>query len=252
MSIEIILYLFFAGVLCGAINAVAGGATLIGFPVLMSVGLPPSVANASNFLATLPGYAAAIPSYLEEIRHLKNSIKPILVVSVIGGMLGSVILLISPSAIFVKLTPYLLLTATLLYAFGGSLNRLAAYSFKGKCLKQSVFGKVLVGIFSLYGGYFGAGLGIIILCVLKVLGYHDYHDSNAIKNIMITLISVLSILIFIAGGLVSWPESLIMMSGATIGGYCAAKYAKNISQFYLKKAIILIGLSFSGYYFYSA
>jgi uncharacterized membrane protein YfcA len=114
---------FFAGVVCGAINAVAGGATLIGFPVLMSVGLPPSVANASNFLATLPGYAAAIPNYLEEIRHLKHSIKPILVVSVIGGMLGSVIPLVSPSAIFVKLTPYLLLMATLLYAFGGSLNR---------------------------------------------------------------------------------------------------------------------------------
>jgi uncharacterized membrane protein YfcA len=75
---------------------------------------------------------------------------------------------------------------------------------------------VLVGIFSLYGGYFGAGLGIIILCVLKVLGYHDYHDSNAIKNIMITLISILSIFIFIVGGLVSWPESLIMLSGATI------------------------------------
>lgn len=237
--------------LCGAVNAIAGGATLIGFPVLISVGLPPSVANASNFLATMPGYAAAIPSYAKELRRMKKSIYPLLFVSLIGGGLGSLILVFSPSEVFVKLTPYLLLLATLLYAFGGKINIWVTACLKSDNLQESTFGKVSVFISSIYGGYFGAGLGIIVLSILKIIGYRDFHQSNALKNIMMTLISLLSIVIFIGGGLIAWPEALIMMVGSAIGGYFAASQAKRVPQQLLRLCIIAIGLGFSGYYFYA-
>ncbi|MEH6446315.1 MAG: sulfite exporter TauE/SafE family protein [Oceanospirillaceae bacterium] len=251
MSLETFAYLFIAGGVCGAINAVAGGATLIGFPVLISVGLTPSMANASNFLATMPGYAAAIPSYFKEIKRMRKAILVIILASVFGGMLGSLILIASPSAVFVKLTPYLLLVATLLYAFGGVIHRYITRK-RDDSLKDSFIGKFVIFIFSIYGGYFGAGLGIIVLSILKIIGFHDYHEANAIKSIMITAVSIFSIVIFIAGGLISWPESIVMMVGSAMGGYNAAKYAKNIPQVFLKNIIVVIGLSFSAYYFYSA
>ena len=249
MSVEIIIYLFAAGILCGAINAVVGGATLVGFPVLISVGLPPNVANASNFLATMPGYAAAIPFYMKELRNMGRRALLIILVSVIGGGLGSVILIISPSEIFVTLTPYLLLIATLLYAFGGRIHDYFARRRDGEDMKDSLLGKVSIFSFSIYGGYFGAGLGIIILSILKIIGYHDYHESNALKNLMITAVSLLSIGIFIAGGLVSWPESIVMMCGSALGGMGAANYARRIPQGMLKSAIVALGLGFSAYYF---
>ena len=236
--------------LCGAINAIAGGATLIGFPVLISVGLPPSIANASNFLATMPGYAAAIPSYAKELRKMKKSIYLLLLASVIGGGIGSLILVFSPSAIFVKLTPYLLLIATLLYALGSKINLWVSHYLKSEQLQESTFGKIAVFSSSIYGGYFGAGLGIIVLSILKIIGYRDFHQSNAIKNVMMTLISLLSICIFIAGGLIAWPQALIMMVGSAIGGYYAASQAQKVPQQLLRYAIILIGLGFSAYYFY--
>jgi uncharacterized membrane protein YfcA len=250
LSADIVIYLFMAGMLCGAINALAGGATLIGFPVLISVGLSPSVANASNFLATMPGYAAAIPSYAKELRRMKKAIYPILIASMFGGGLGSVILVVSPSDIFVNLTPYLLFVATLLYAAGGVINHWVSVYLKSDSLQQSTFSKVAIFSFSIYGGYFGAGLGIIILSILKIIGYQDFHESNAIKNIMITLVSLLSIAIFIAGGLIAWPQALVMMAGSTLGGFLAAKQAKRVPQKLLRYCIIVVGFSFSGYYFY--
>ncbi|MEH6578387.1 MAG: sulfite exporter TauE/SafE family protein [Amphritea sp.] len=249
MALDIFIYLFFAGVLCGVINAVAGGATLIGFPVLISVGLPPNVANASNFLATMPGYAAAIPSYAKELRRMGKSTVKIVVISMLGGVLGSFILIASPSQIFVKLTPYLLLVATLLYASGDILNRYISKHTNDADLKNSRLGMASIFTFSIYGGYFGAGLGIIVLSILKIIGYSDFHESNAIKNIMITAVSILSIIIFMGGGLISWPESLVMMTGSTIGGFSAARYARNFPQRLLKNIIIFLGLSFSAYYF---
>lgn len=252
MSLITIIYLFFAGALCGAINAIAGGATLIGFPVLISVGLAPSVANASNFLATMPGYAAAIPSYAKELRRMKSSLFPLLGASLLGGGLGSVILVFSPSAIFVKLTPFLLLIATMLYAFGNQINQWVVYYLKDDNLKHSTFGKIATFGASIYGGYFGAGLGIIVLSILKIIGYQDFHQSNALKNMMMTLISLLSIAIFIAGGLIAWPEALTMMVGSGLGGHLAAKHAKKVPQQMLKRCIIVVGLGFSGYYFYTA
>ncbi|WP_315981030.1 sulfite exporter TauE/SafE family protein [Aliamphritea spongicola] len=154
---------------------------------------------------------------MHELRRMGRRALLIIAVSVIGGGLGSLILIVSPSEIFVTLTPYLLLVATLLYAFGGRINSYFSKRRNGEDMKDSMMGRVSIFTFSIYGGYFGAGLGIIILSILKIIGYHDYHESNAIKNLMITAVSLLSIAIFIAGGLVSWPESIVMMCGSALG-----------------------------------
>lgn len=249
MQLEVLFFLFLAGIVCGAINAIAGGATLIGFPVLISVGLPPIVANASNFLATMPGYAAAIPSYITELRTMGRSTLSIVIFSMCGGTLGSLLLIVSPSHFFSQLTPYLLVVATLLYAFGGPLNIWIGNKTNQTDLKKSKSGKAAIFIFSVYGGYFGAGLGIIVLSLLRIIGYVDFHQANALKNVMVTAVSIMSISIFIMSGLVAWPESIAMMLGATIGGYFSAKYARFFPQIILKSFIILLGSVFSIYYF---
>jgi len=241
-------YLFGAGILCGCINALVGGATLLGFPVLLSVGLPPAVANATNFLATVPGYAAAIPFYLKELRQLGRRSLGLMAYGLAGGGIGSLILLFSPSQWFVILTPYLLLVATLLYVFGGQLHGWLSKLYTGE-LSNSPLAKLLVFGCSVYGGYFGAGLGIIILALLRVVGYRDIHQSNGLKNLLVTAVSLLSIGLFILGGLVSWPEALIMMAGSALGGVLAARYSRSLPDQGLRWVIVAVGFGAAGYYF---
>ncbi|MGB1238667.1 MAG: sulfite exporter TauE/SafE family protein [Pseudomonadales bacterium] len=249
MAGEQYVLLFLAGVLCGGINAIAGGATLIGFPVLLSVGLAPQVANASNFLATMPGYAAAIPAYFKELASFGRSSIVLVALAVAAGGAGSLLLIYSPGDFFVKLTPYLLLSATLIYGFGAHLNRLLRRLSKREDMRDSFVGRCCVVLFSVYGGYFGAGLGIIVLALLDALGVGDYHRANALKNVMVTAVSLVSIGIFISAGLVHWPAALTMMCGATIGGYVSIRYARFMPQRLLRLSIILLGLFFSLYYF---
>ena len=249
MTILTFLTLFAAGIACGGINAVAGGATLIGFPILLGVGLPPSVANASNFIATMPGYAAAIPSYLGELKQMNRSASVNTLSSVLGAALGSVLLVFGGDDIFSKLIPYLLLTATLLYAFSDRINRY--FSTEGSLIdvESTRVSNLILFVICIYGGYFGAGLGIIMFSVLKIVGYSDFHNANALKNVIITLVSLVSIGIFASGSLISWPESLAMMAGSALGGYQCAKFAKRIPQLYLHYFVIIFGAVSTLYYF---
>lgn len=252
MSWDVIVFLFLTGTLCGAINAIAGGGTLLGFPVLLSVGLPPSVANASNFIATMPGYAAAIPSYMDELRGLKSSAVTNTISSAIGAITGSILLVIGGDTIFSKLIPYLLCSATLLYAFSGQIN--AVFSRDGSLLNtnNNAVGNVILFVVCIYGGYFGAGLGIIMFSVLRIIGYLDFHEANALKNVIITIVSLVSIAVFASGSLISWPESTVMMAGSALGGYQSAKYAKNVPQKLLRQLVIAFGTVLTIYYFYDS
>ena len=249
MSLETSIYLFTTGLLCGAINAISGGSSLLSFPVLISTGLPANIANASNFLATMPGYAAAIPFYRKELKRIKSALSNILLAGLLGAITGSLILLVSSSAFFIKLTPYLLLSATLLYALGDKIHQFIMRRCQSFALKEGKSGQFLVYVFSIYGGFFGAGMGIIIFSLLRIMGYSDFHQANAIKNLMITLMSLISVTIFIVGDLIAWPQALIIMLGSGIGGYQMVKYAHKVSQKLLRYFIIILGLSFSLYYF---
>lgn len=249
MAVEVIIMLLAAGFVAGGVNAIAGGATLLTFPVLMAAGLPPTVANASNFVAVLPGNAAAIPAYAKELGDNRAAAIRLTLISLLGGALGCIFLIYSTDNFFLDIVPWLILTATLLYAFGGKINEFINKRNGGQAIAAGAPGYIMMFTFSIYGGYFGAGLGVITLAVLKMIGYADFHEANALKNLTNTMVSILGVVIFSFSGLISWPEALVMMVGATVGGYASAYYARKIPQKLLANAVIVLGFCLSAYYF---
>ncbi|MEM6587530.1 MAG: sulfite exporter TauE/SafE family protein [Pseudomonadota bacterium] len=234
------------GLLGGVWNAVAGGATLFTFPALMWVGLPPLVANATNFLALLPSNAAALPAYMKELKTVGRALVPLTIVSGLGAALGSILLIISDPGLFERLIPVLILTATLLFAFGDAVRARLLALAGGTRAGMVVYAGLFVA--SIYGGYFGAGLGIILLAVAQIMGYSDFHVANVIKNWLATSFSILSIVVFGLGGLIAWPQAIAMMAGSTVGGYLGGRLAKYVNPRLLRGAVILFGLVLSGVY----
>lgn len=245
-----VLILVSIGLFGGVWNAIAGGATLFTFPALIATGLPPVVANATNYLALLPSNAAAIPAYREELRGLGATILPLLVVSGIGAMIGSILLLVSDPDFFVTLLPFLILMATGLFAFGDVLRAWLLATMGENRGNKATF----VGLFlsSIYGGYFGAGLGFILLAIAQLMGFSSFHIANSIKNLLATSFTILSILVFGIGGLIAWPQAIAMMVGSTIGGYAGGRLAKRVNTRYLRSVVIIFGLLLSLVYFVRA
>ncbi|GKX34148.1 MAG: UPF0721 transmembrane protein [Rhizobiaceae bacterium MnEN-MB40S] len=235
------------GVFGGAWNAIAGGATLLTFPALMVLGLPPMTANATNYLALLPSNAAALPAYRGELRGLGRALPPLLAVSGLGAMLGSALLVISDPELFVMLIPFLILFATILFAFGNRLREQLLRLVGETRSRTLIFAALFV--FSIYGGYFGAGLGIILLAITQMLGFSDFHVANSIKNLLATSFTILSIVVFGVGGLIAWPEAIAMMAGSAIGGYAGGRLARQINPANLRGAVIMFGLILSVVYF---
>lgn len=250
MDITQLIMLIGIGLLGGVWNAIAGGATLFTFPALMAVGLPPIVANATNYLALLPSNAAALPAYREELRGLGKTLLPLLIVSGLGAIAGSLLLLVSDPDIFIVLIPFLILLATILFATGDIL-RSKLLSIAGETKSARMIYTTLF-IVSIYGGYFGAGLGIILLAIAQIMGFSDFHIANSIKNLLATSFTILSIIVFGIGGLIAWPEALTMMVGSTAGGYLGGRFAKRINQKLLRIAVISFGIFLSIVYFFRA
>ncbi|MEM8793988.1 MAG: sulfite exporter TauE/SafE family protein [Pseudomonadota bacterium] len=235
------------GLFGGAWNAIAGGATLFTFPALMAAGLPPVVANATNYLALLPSNAAALPAYREELRDLGRQLLPLLLVSGLGAVAGSVLLLASDPELFVRLIPLLILLATGLFAFGDTLRAWVLNAMGEGRGTMAIYAALFLS--SIYGGYFGAGLGIILLAIAQLLGFSDFHTANSIKNLLATSFTILSILVFGIGGLIAWPQAIAMMVGSTVGGYTGGRLAKHVNARYLRAIVIIFGLILSLVYF---
>ncbi|MEM7073446.1 MAG: sulfite exporter TauE/SafE family protein [Pseudomonadota bacterium] len=240
MAAETAVFLIAVGVVGGAWNAVAGGATLFTFPALMLTGLPPIVANATNYVAMLPSNAAALPAFRTELRRIGRALVPLVVVTGGGATVGSLLLLWSEPDVFVALVPALLLVATALFAFGERVRQWVLTRISADASRFVLFGVLFFA--SIYGGYFGAGLGIVLLALAQVMGFSDFHDANAIKNLLATSFTLLSIAIFGVGGLVAWPEALTMMAGSTLGGFLGGRLSKRVNQILLHQLVILFGL----------
>lgn len=236
------------GIIAGGWNAIAGGATLFSFPVLMAVGLPPVVANATNFLALAPANLFALPPYMAELRRIGRQLIPILSFSGAGAIVGSLLLVLSDPSLFEILIPFLLLAATLLFVLGDRL-RVWLLSTAGDQGSERVVYSALF-LISIYGGYFGAGVGVILLALGQLLGFRDFHVANAIKNAAATCFMVLSIVLFGVSGLIAWPEASVMMVGSAVGGYAGGRFAKQISQTILRVSVTVFGLILSAVYFY--
>ena len=172
---------------------------------------------------------------------------PLLLVSGLGAITGSLLLLVSDPELFVVLIPFLILLATGLFAFGGALR-----SWLLKLLGENSDGFAIYSVLfvsSIYGGYFGAGLGIILLAIAQLMGFSDFHVANTIKNFLATSFTVLSILVFGIGGLSAWPQAIAMMAGSMIGGYTGGHFAKRVNTRYLRGTVIVFGLVLSLVYF---
>lgn len=247
MTPETVLILIGIGLAGGAWNAVAGGATLFTFPALMAAGLPPVIANATNYLALLPSNAAALPAYRRELKDVGKALLPLILISGLGAIAGSLLLLVSDPKVFVFLIPFLILMATGLFAFGETLRkRLLALAGDRK---SGLLVYVALFAISIYGGFFGAGLGIILLAIAQILGYSSFHIANSIKNLLATSFTLLSIATFGIGGLIAWPEAFAMMAGSTAGGYLGGRYARLVNERYLRYAVIVFGVGLSAAYF---
>ncbi len=237
--------LFVAALIGGAQNSVAGGGSFLTLPALLIVGVPPISAGATSTTALWPGSVASVGAYRKELATQRGELISLSIISLIGGLLGAIILLKTPPKTFVLLLPFLLLVATLLFAFG---NRIAHWirtrSEKAKLPSWlSLVGVTLVQfIIAVYGGFFGGGIGILMLALLAVMGMTNIHIMNGIKTVLATCINGIAVVAFVIAGAVAWPEALVMIVGAIIGGYGAAAIARQLDPLLVRRLVIVIGI----------
>src|SRR5262245_34419099 len=212
--------LFAAGIAAGLCNALAGGGTFLSLPVVIACGLPPVVANASNAVAVWPGHALASFGYRRELQPLSKGLVYASLAALAGGSVGAFLLAFVGNATFVKLIPILLVMATALFAFGPAVNRWLARqtAVRGGAPSWGPIGQVGVFVFSLYGGFFGAGLGVMLMAGLLLLGVDDPQKNNALKNLLATVVTSIAVVVLAGSGLVAWPQTLAAFAGAVIGG----------------------------------
>ncbi len=237
--------LFLAGFLSGAINAVAGGGTFISFGALSLVGVPPISANASSSIAQLPGYVTSTIAYWRDIARMWRGAVLLCILSAFGALLGSLILLALDNPSFRAMVPWLLIAATALFAAGPWL--------KPKPRDEigpvgAFFGRIIQFATAIYGGFFGAGMGIMMLATLGITERGDYHRLNALKNMLSIVIAAVAITVFVSGGVVAWREVAFIVPGVAVGGYAGVWAAKRVPQTLVRGFVVAFGLFLAGYY----
>ncbi|WP_207456898.1 sulfite exporter TauE/SafE family protein [Azospirillum sp. SYSU D00513] len=242
MLILLIVSAFFAGVL----NSVAGGGSFLTFPALVMAGVPPLNANATSTVAVSPAALAAAYGYRKELGRIREVRLPsFLGVSLVGGLAGALLLLWTPSKLFEEVVPWLLLFATVLFAFGPTIS--AAIRRRWTVGHGAVL--ALQFLIAIYGGYFGGGIGILILATLGVFGMTDLHAMNGLKSLVSGLLNLVAVIAFIVGGVVHWPEAIAMTVAAIAGGYAGASVARRIPPPLLRKFVIAVGVAMTAYFF---
>lgn len=284
MTFSQIVLLFIAAILGGTLNSVAGGGSFITLPSLIFTGVLPINANATSTVALWPGSVASIGAYRKELMKQKRTQVLLLSsTSLVGGILGAFLLLGTSQTTFIRLLPYLLLIATVLFTISGPLTtrlrqrqiaRSAALQketvvVQGQDTEQADITAlpsphpvekraswlVLVGIaflqliIAIYGGYFGGGIGILMLASLGLMGMENIHEMNAMKTLLTTCINGVALIIFVARGVVVWPQAILMIVGAIIGGFGGAYFARKINPLWVRWFVIAVGLSMTIYFF---
>ena len=237
----------------GAINAIAGGGTLVTFPTLLFFGTPPVIANATSTLALTAGTAGSVFGYRRQMRAVKPWLWRFVPVSIVGGLIGSALLTHTTDKTFSNLVPFLILFATLLFLAQGMFRRFAGLNGNSPAgnARHKVTGAILFQFaVAIYGGYFGAGIGILMLASLGFIGLGDIHEMNALKTVLSSLINLVASIWFIFAGLIHWPKALVMTGGALAGYYLGSHYSQRIPQNRVRQIITSIGLTLSAVTFY--
>ena len=252
MTLPNAILLFAAAALAGTMNSVAGGGSFISFPALIFTGALPIPANATSTVALWPGAVASAAAYRKRFPKNFRLLLEMIATSVAGGTLGALVLLRTPQTTFMRFVPYLFLLATLLLIFGRQLATWVEATFKTS--KQPRWRVVLASNFfqfliALYGGFFGAGIGIMMLALLTLLRMEDIHAMNALKTLLNAAINGAAVITFIAAGAVLWPQALVMLGGAVMGGYGGAHFAQKLDPQIVRRFVIAVGISMSLYFF---
>lgn len=243
-----ILALLAAAFGAGVMNAMAGGGTILTYPTLVFLGLPAITANATSTVALLPGAVASLAGYRREVAEHRQWLKTLFLPSLAGGAIGSVLLLRTPENTFAFLAPILILFATALFTLQGAVARWTA-SKRGTDRSDGSPGAgrwaaaslLQLGV-AIYGGYFGAGIGILMLALLGFLGLSNIHAANGVKNFFGVCINAVAAGYFIFKGAVVWPAALVVVTGAILGGYGGARFARRIGKEKARAAVVIIGL----------
>ena len=251
MTATEILSLLGAAMAAGAINAVAGGGTILTFPTLLAIGTPPVIANATSTVALVIGTGGSMYGFRKHFTGIRVWLWRFVPVSLLGGLIGSWLLTRTSNSVFAHLVPFLILFATLLFmvqgAIAGLVKRSAAEPARTPLIWPAVVFQFVV---SIYGGFFGAGIGILMLATLGFIGLTDIHQMNAVKNILGSLINVVAAVMFIAGGLVDWPKAGVMTIGAVAGYFLGSHYSQKIPQLWVRRMVLAIGFTISAITFY--
>lgn len=227
----------------GVMNSMAGGGTILTFPTLIFLGEPAITANATSTVALWPGAAASLFGYRHDVKEHREWLKSLFLPSLLGGMLGAVLLLQTPAKAFERLAPFLILFATVLFTLQGAVTRWSGAAHAvGRTPVRLAFAWLFQFGVGVYGGYFGAGIGILMLAVLGFLGLSDIHAANGIKNFFGMCMNGVAAAYFILRGAVNWPAALVMIGGAIAGGYAGARFARSIGREKARAAVVIIGL----------
>ena len=245
MTVFDAIFLFVAGFLSGVVNAIAGGGTFLTFGAMTLTGLPPIVANATSSITQFPGYVTSTLAYAKEIRADWKEAALLGGLSLVGGLAGALLLLSLSNPSFRALVPWLLLAATAIFAAGPYL--------KPKTLspEKPISPLGLAGQFvtSIYGGFFGAGMGIMTLAVLGLTKGGDYHRLNALKNFVAVVIAAMAVVVFASGGVIGWPQAVVMVPAAALGGWSGVWAARRVPQPVIRALVVTVGLALTVYYF---
>jgi uncharacterized membrane protein YfcA len=235
--------MFGTALVAGAMNTIAGGGTLLTFPTLIWLGMPSVMANATNTVAIWPGSLGSVWGYRHELTGVHRRVYALVIPSVIGGVGGAVLLRFTPTEVFDRLVPVLVIFATVVFMlqewFQRLFNRVRSEEHEGpKWFAEAMLFQLLV---ALYGGYFGAGIGILMLAALAIMGHTDIHQMIALKNLLAVCINGVATVYFVVSGLVSWPHAIVMAIGAILGGVGSARIARRLDQQTVRRMVIALG-----------
>ena len=258
------LWLCCASFLAGLLNAVAGGGSFLSFPALLNLDVPPIQANATNTVALWPGQLTSIAAYRGDLEHHRRLVLPLAGAAAFGGVGGALVLLHTAQTTFLRLVPWLLLAAAILFAASTPLSRwLAAREVARRSLgadpksaeqatRQGSLPLLLAAtaLVTLYIGYFGAGSGFLILAMLGLFGIENIHQLNALKVVTTTVANGVAVLVFIMQGQVLWQHCLLMMVTGAVGGYAGGRSARRFDPRWMRAAITVLGFCMAGYFFW--
>jgi uncharacterized protein len=248
MGWDTIGLLIVAGLAGGTANAVAGGGTLITFPVMLAVGMPPIIANASNAVAVAPGHFIAALADRRKIPPLRGPLLIETAAALVFGAIGALLLAVTPGHVFTQLVPPLIAFATASFAFARHIQAGVARLRKRAAMPGTMTALCALIPAAIYGGYFGAGLGVMLMAVLALTGTDDIRVTTAAKNLLATMVSVSTIAVFIVENVVRWPETLVMLTGALMGGVLGGNLVRVLPANIVRAVVILFGTVMTAIY----